>query len=64
MAEEVEYYHELLVSCRTSNCRFRDGGQMSSCRFMDMGYMLLLLLLQVINILSFELLLVDSLWML
>lgn len=36
-------YHDLWVSCRTNNRRFRDGGKMSSCCFTDMCYMLLLL---------------------
>lgn len=40
----VGCYHELWVSCRTNDCRLRDGGQMRSCCFMDRGNMMLLLL--------------------
>ena len=36
-------YHDLWVSCRTNNRRFRDGSKMRSCCFADMSYMLLLL---------------------
>lgn len=40
-------YHNLQVSCRTSHCRLRDGGQMCSGCLANVGNMLLLLLLLV-----------------